>query len=107
VRTPRTALFGGLRGGVELLLVGAGDLHGHIQVYGGDGEPGVGLIQSECRGSVDAFRSQPGRAELSGERHAETSGVRGRDQFLGVRSDAVLKTGAEGILRVLEHAALR
>src|SRR5271155_2316151 len=93
-------------GGVEGFGGGAGDLGYEVEMDLGDGEAGVGLLQRDRRSGADALGGEVGGAELSAERHAEASGVRGGEQLFRVGAYAVLKARAEAVLRVLERAAL-
>src|SRR6185312_1930565 len=101
----RAALLRVLSRFLELRLIGARNLHAHIQMNRRHGESRVGLLERERRLRVDRLGGHARVPQLAGKRHAEASRVGGGDQFLGVGSRAVLKTGGEGILRVLQDAA--
>src|SRR5436190_6370065 len=72
-----------------------------------NGRLAVDRLQRDLGGGLDALGRQPGFAELGGERHRETTGVRRGDQLLGIRPRLVLEAGDEAVGRVLERAALR
>jgi len=69
-------------------------------------KPASVFFHRDGRGRVDGSRREASLAEFRRERHRETARVRRRDEFFGIRADAVLKACAERVLRFLERAAL-
>src|SRR2546429_9036576 len=48
-----------------------------------------------------------GVAELRGERHRETAGVRRGEELFRIGADPILKPRAERVLRLLQHPTIR
>src|SRR5713101_6560520 len=102
----RAARFGSLDCGVEFRPVRSGDARSQVEVAFRDGEAVGKLFKGNRHRGFELLRRESGIAELRGERHGKTPGVSRGEQLFGIRADAVFKTRAEGILRLLEHPAL-
>ena len=102
----RAAGLRAIRDGGEFFSVNVGDFRRHVQVRFRDGETRIGLFHRDGRGRVDGRGRETGLAKFRRERHRETARVRRRNEFFGVRADAIFETRAERVLRFLERAAL-
>src|ERR1700719_1677207 len=72
----------------------------------GDGKTVAYFSEGNGRGGFQFLRGHTSAAELPGERHGKTSGVRGGQQLFGIGADSIFKTSAEGILSLLQHTAV-
>src|SRR5258708_2108869 len=72
----------------------------------GDAEAVANFFETHGCGGLHFLGGQARAAKLRGERHRETPGVRRGQQLFGIRAYAVLETRTEGILGLLEDAAL-
>ena len=91
----RAARLGAVGDGGEFLLVNAGNARRQVQMRFRDGETRIRFIQRDGGRGVDGGGGETGLAEFRRKRHRETARVRSRDQFLGIRPDAIFKTRAE------------
>ena len=98
--------FSGLDGGVKFGFVGAGNVGDEVEMTLGDGKTFADLGEGNGRGGFKVLRGHAGVAELRGEGHGETSGVRRGQQLFRICADPVFKTSAEGILRLLQYTAV-
>jgi uncharacterized membrane protein YkgB len=81
-------------------LIRARHLGAHVQVHGGDGEPGIGLLERHRRRRPDALRRKASLSQLVGQGHREAAGMGSCDQLLGVGSIPLLEARREGILGI-------
>ena len=102
----RAAGFGGLDGGVELRLIRSGNAGQELEMALGDAEAVADFFEADGCGGFQLLSGQTGIAELCGERHGETTGVSGGQEFFRIGADPILKSRAKGILRLLEHATI-
>src|SRR5271170_2045347 len=100
------ASFGGLDGGVKFRLIRAGNVGNDVEMALGDGEAFADFFERDGAGGFEFARGKASAAELRRKRHGETARVSGGEQFFGVGADSIFETGAEGILRVLQRAAI-
>src|SRR5258708_39317825 len=75
-------------------------------MHGGDGKALALLFQRDVGLGLHLLGGELGFAEDQGQRHGETGGMRGPDQFLRVGARLALKAAGETVRGFLERAAL-
>ena len=91
---------------LEGRLVRTRDLGTERQVDRGDGKSVRHLLQHDLRGRLHQFRGEFGLAQDQRESHRETTGMRGREQLLGVAPLLAFKAAGESIRVVVQCTAL-
>src|SRR5258708_845837 len=91
---------------LEFRLVRARNFRAQGEVHGGDGKTLALLFQRDVGLGLHLLGGELGFAEDQGQRHGETGGMRGPDQFLRVGARLALKTAGEAVRVFLERAAL-
>src|SRR5437016_421674 len=98
--------FRGFDGRVEFGFVRPWNTRDEVEMALGDGETVRELVESNCCCCFELACRHAGVSELRGERHGETTGVSGGQEFFRIGADPILKSRAKGILRLLEHATI-
>src|SRR5437867_5294903 len=102
----RTALLGGVRGGPDFGGVRARHVGRDLEVDFFHRPPRVRLVEIRGRLRLDAFGRDARFPQLAGERHREAAGLRGGDEFLGVRPRRRLEPRRERVAEVPERAGV-
>lgn len=89
-------------GGLELLFGRAGNCGVEGEVDLCDRESCLLLDDGDLSRRFDFISGQIVSTEDSGQRHAETSGMSGRDEFFGVRALSFFESRCEGVGGVVE-----
>src|SRR6266851_2345014 len=103
----RTAGFGGFHGGVELRFVRPRNTRNEVEMALSDRETVGELVERNGCSRLELACGHAGVAELRGERHRETAGVRRGEELFRIGADPILKPRAERVLRLLQHATIR
>jgi len=96
--------LGGFDGGVKFGFIRAGDGGDEVEMTLRDGEAVADFVECDSRRGFELLRGHSGAAELRGQSHRKTSGVRRSEKLFRVGADAVFKARAERILRLFEDA---
>src|SRR5215469_856540 len=92
---------------IELCFVRSRNLSNKVQVALCDCKSIRQFLQRNRCGGLQLACGHPRIPQLRGKRHSKASRVSRRQKFLRICPDAVFKPRTEGILRLLEHAAIR
>src|SRR6266403_5070110 len=103
----RTAGFGGFHSRVELRFVRPRNTRDEVEMALSDRETVGELVERNCCSRRELACRQAGVAELRGERHRETAGVRRGEELFRIGADPILKPRAERVLRLLQHTTIR
>ena len=91
---------------LKLRVVGAGDLRRQRQMHRGDGKTVGYFLQRDVGLGFHLLGGELGFAQDQRQRHGETGGMRGADQFFRIGAGLALEAAGEAIGIIAQRAAL-